>query len=33
VLGWHATTPFREGVRQYLDWYTDQRNAEAEQAS
>ena len=33
LLGWRATTPFREGVRQYLDWYLDQRDDEAEQAS
>ena len=33
VLGWRASTPFRTGVRQYLDWYLDQRDDEAEQAS
>jgi UDP-glucose 4-epimerase len=33
VLGWQASTPFRAGVRRYLDWYLDQRVEEAEQAS
>jgi UDP-glucose 4-epimerase len=25
LLGWHPTTPFREGVRQYVEWYLANR--------
>jgi len=25
ILGWRATTPFAEGLRRYVDWYTSRR--------
>jgi len=28
VLGWRPTVPFAEGLRRYVDWYTDEQGAE-----
>ncbi len=32
LLGWHASTPFEEGLRNTIDWFLDNR-AEAERAA